>query len=44
MGCTQRECTSNQKIVDEYENLISTGTIKTLLGVEKPHEVVTEWS
>ena len=48
LGCTQRECKQNMKIVQEnkdlLESLISAGTIKQLLGWERSHPDTVVWS
>ena len=48
LGCTQRECKLNLKIVrenkDSFESLISPGTIKQLLGWKKSHVDIVAWS
>ena len=48
LGCTQRECKPNLKIVqtrkDLLESLISAGTFKQLLGWEMSHVDTIAWS
>ena len=48
LGCTQRECKSNRKIVEENKNLlesfISASTIRQSHGWERSHVNTVAWS
>ena len=48
LGCTQRECKSNESIIEEYrkmlESQISAGATQKLLGWEKSHAKAVAWS
>ena len=47
-GCTQRECKSNETIIDDYrkmfESRISAGAAEKLPLLEKPHAKTVAWS
>ena len=47
LGCTQRECKTNETIVEQYtkmfESRISAGATEKLPGLQKPH-AETAWS
>ena len=48
LGCTQRECKSNERIIDEYRNMlesrISAAATEKLLGWENSHAKTVTWS
>ena len=47
LGCTQRECKSNKRIIDEhrkmFESQIFAGATEKLLGCEKSHAKTVAW-
>ena len=45
LGCTQRECKSNENMIEEYKKMFGSriGATEKLLGWEKPHATVA-WS
>ena len=48
LGCTQRECKSNEKIIGQYnkmsESRISAGATEKLPGWDKPRAKTSVWS
>ena len=48
LGCTQRECKPNEKIIGQYnkmfESRISAGATEKLLGWDKPRSKTSAWS
>ena len=48
LGCTQRECKSNETIIEQYKNMfesrISGGAPEKLPWWQKPHAQTEAWS
>ena len=48
LGCTQRECKPNEKIIGKYnkmfEQRISAGAREKISGWQKPHAQTVAWS
>ena len=48
LGCTQRECKPNEKIIGQYNNMVEThisaGATENLPGLDKPHAKTSAWS